>query len=301
MSQHTRALIFSMCVALMACVPNAADTMAGDDEDRDIGLGGTGMLADSGNGLGGTGIVGEITGFGSIFVNGIEIEYDNKTPFAIDGDQAPPQQLVIGDVVEVLTTNASKHTHAQQINLRHEVIGEVETVNAKNMTFSVQGQAVKVTGAQAVLPQPGETVAVSGLRINAQSIWATRVTSAQKGRQLLRSGNELPFAQQAVRWLVQTSADNSETAFELAGARYVFATQNKAGTTLKVAPAKTILELQKNRSGELELETVINPADVPQGRVWLDPVQRPGIHMQQRSAPMHMNMNSRPGMNTGGG
>jgi hypothetical protein len=46
------------------------------------------MLASAGgtgSGLGGTGILGKVTGFGSVFVNGIEIEYDDKTIYTIDG------------------------------------------------------------------------------------------------------------------------------------------------------------------------------------------------------------------------
>ena len=70
-------------------ISTQSNTSVSNDEDQDIGLGGTGMLASSGdsggNGLGGTGIVGEITGFGSVFVNGIEVEYNAKTPFSING------------------------------------------------------------------------------------------------------------------------------------------------------------------------------------------------------------------------
>jgi hypothetical protein len=41
------------------------------------GVGGTGLQA---GGVGGTGIVGTITGFGSVCVNGLEVEYDHSTP-----------------------------------------------------------------------------------------------------------------------------------------------------------------------------------------------------------------------------
>ena len=73
-----RFITLFLLVSIAACVSNQPDMTAANDEDKDIGLGGTGMVADSGgngqdgNGLGGTGIIGEITGYGSIFVNGIE-------------------------------------------------------------------------------------------------------------------------------------------------------------------------------------------------------------------------------------
>ncbi len=304
MNQLYRAFVYLLFVTLVACMPGQSNMRAGNDEDSDIGLGGTGMLADSGNGLGGTGIVGEITGFGSIFVNGIEIEYDDATPFTINGIKASHQHLVVGDVVEVLTGNASKHTDARQINLRHEVIGKVETVNAEAASFKVLGQTVMIAGTDASLPQPGETVAVSGVRIDKHTIRATRVMPADSGQQLLRSGNALPFARQANRWLVQAHVSNAAAAFELDGTRYVLAVQMKAGDAVESQAesraAESILELKKNPAGQLELERSINPSDTPQGRVWLDPVQRRDNHLQQRTAPMHMNMNPPPGMNRGG-
>ncbi|MGB5396366.1 MAG: DUF5666 domain-containing protein [Gammaproteobacteria bacterium] len=300
MNQFYRAFVYLLFVSLVACVPGQSNMRAGNDEDSDIGIGGTGMLADSGNGLGGTGIVGEITGFGSIFVNGVEIEYDHATPFTIDGIKASHQQLVIGDVVEVLTGDAGKHTDAQQINLRHEVIGKVETVNAEAARFKVLGQTVMIAYNGATLPQPGETVAVSGVRIDKHTIRATRVTPADSGQQLLRSGNALPYEKQANRWLVQTHVSNASAAFELDGARHAFAVQMKAGDATESRAAEAIVELKKNPAGELVLERYMNPSDTPQGRVWLDPVQRPNNQMQQRTAPMQMNMNPRPGMNRGG-
>jgi len=133
MNNLYRIIIFLLAVSFAACASTPSNmAVANNDEDKDIGLGGTGMLAatdsEAGSGLGGTGILGKITGFGSIFVNGIEIEYDNETAFTIDGKTAVSQQLEIGDVVEVLTTDANKYTQARVINLRHEVIGKVESV-----------------------------------------------------------------------------------------------------------------------------------------------------------------------------
>mgnify|MGYP000132428681 CR=1 FL=1 len=98
-----RVFIFLLMTSVGACVSTQSNMTATSDEDQDIGLGGTGMLATTdsgtGSGLGGTGIIGEITGFGSVFVNGIEIEYDSETPFTINGEPAAHQPLVVGDVV----------------------------------------------------------------------------------------------------------------------------------------------------------------------------------------------------------
>jgi hypothetical protein len=294
MSRLYRALTYLVFLGLLACVSGQPNKFAGNDEDKDIGLGGTGMLADSDNGLGGTGIVGEITGFGSIFVNGVEIEYDNETPFTIDGETASTEQLVIGDVVEVLTSDASKLTQARRINLRHEVVGTVESVDRQAGSFSIMGQTVTLQGIDTKLPQQGDSVAVSGMRIDAQTIRATRVTEAGMAAPVLRTHNELPFGKQVTRWLVKARVSNGEAAFMLDGNRHVLALNNgslEAG----------IIVLKKSQAGQLVIERIINPAKTPQGRVWMEPVNMPDNQMRQRIAPMRMNMITQPVNTRGGG
>ncbi len=79
------------------------------------GLGGTGrQMAATGAGLGGTGdklelpqdavlqVYGRITGFGSICVNGIEIEYKDDTPVEKEGEALSPDGLKIGQIVSLV-------------------------------------------------------------------------------------------------------------------------------------------------------------------------------------------------------
>src|SRR6185369_3233583 len=65
---------------------------------RTGGIGGTGI---SNGGIGGTGIVGVITGFASICVNGVEVHYGADTPVLADGRQAQAGDLAVGQVVAV--------------------------------------------------------------------------------------------------------------------------------------------------------------------------------------------------------
>ena len=57
MNNILRKITFLLILSLAACVSNQSNMTAANDEDKDIGLGGTGMLAntdsDGGNGLGG--------------------------------------------------------------------------------------------------------------------------------------------------------------------------------------------------------------------------------------------------------
>lgn len=66
---------------------NQKDGIGGTGQQAHDGIGGTGISADSGiggtgqqaqEGIGGTGIIGVITGFASVCVNGLEILYDTE-------------------------------------------------------------------------------------------------------------------------------------------------------------------------------------------------------------------------------
>lgn len=275
-------IIFILLVAtLAACTSTQSNmTVAGDDEDRDSGLGGTGMLATTGggagSGLGGTGVLGKITGFGSIFVNGIEIEYDDKTAFTVDGETSKLQQLEIGDVVEVLTTDDNKYTQAKIINLRHEVVGKVEAVDPQTFSFTVQGQSVIQAIHEVAPPEVGATVAVSGFRIDGQTILATRVTPAHAEKALLRTNTGLPFKGKTDRWIVQTHVQNDKAAFELEGSVHTIALEQKTNKTLSDRLGIKILKLQKTASGQLDLDHVIDASTIPRGRQTLLPVKQSG-------------------------
>jgi len=278
-----KALAFLLITGLTACVSTQPSMTASSDEDQDIGLGGTGMLASIDSGVGGTGIVGEITGFGSIFVNGIEIEYDNKTPFSINGEPTAYQQLAIGDVVEVLTTNAQQHTDARMINVRHEVIGEVESVDAQTHSFTVQRQTVTRTHKNTQLPAVGDKVAVSGFRINASQIQATRISPAGNMQALLRTQLALPFNKKTTRWLIQTQIKNRQLKVHFKNNEQLISVPQKSAVSSKQSGIK-ILRLRKSSANQVTLDRIINSTDLPRGRSTGKPVRQPNT--MQRSRPM---------------
>jgi hypothetical protein len=290
MSTIYRTLLFILITGITACAANQSTMIAAGDEDKDIGLGGTGMLADTGNGLGGTGILGEITGFGSIFVNGIEVEYDDTTAFTIDGKTAMQQPLEIGDVVEVLTTDETKHTQARTINLRHEVIGKVESTDPQTFSFTVLGQTVVQSLNNRMLPDVGTTVAVSGFRVDQHTIISTRVTSADTTQTLLRTHTELPFDKETSRWLVQTYVQDDKASFQLNGSAQVITVKNKVTGALKDHMEMRVLQLQRadSKSDSLELEQVIEPDSLPRGRQTSRHGQTPAIQTRPGSKRGYM-------------
>ncbi|PHR91776.1 MAG: hypothetical protein COA69_11375 [Robiginitomaculum sp.] len=154
---------------------------------RPGGIGGTGIgSGEEGNGgIGGTGIghisqtgyVGRIDGFGSIFVNGAEIEYADTLPIRFNTHIGTVADLKIGHVVEALVTTAQDGTiRAVQIRVRHEVIGPVEAVNGQSLQILSQTILVPST---LNIPNLGAYIAVSGFRRLDGVIVASRLDPAQ--------------------------------------------------------------------------------------------------------------------------
>lgn len=281
MNNIYRIIIFLLLTSIAACSSSQLNLLAADDEDRDIGLGGTGLLANTGNtaddnGLGGTGILGVITGFGSIFVNGIEIEYDDKTTFTVNGKPAKLQQLKIGDVVEVLTVDLGQHTQAQIINLRHEVIGKVEAVDPQTFSFTVQGQTVIQSVDKKVLPAVGTTVAVSGFRVDKTTIVSSRVKPVDAGPILLRTFTELPFKDKTTHWLVQMHVQDDQVVFQRQGTTHAVSVKSKTKNAHSDRLGIKILQLQKFAPGQLKLKQIVEPTEMLRGKGVLIPMQRRG-------------------------
>jgi hypothetical protein len=180
-----------------ACVPLAGTPAS------DRGIGGTGGPAVgpeiSDRGIGGTGIVGVITGFGSVIVNGLEIAYAPDTPLTVDGASDTGAALRVGQVAALVASD-DHGLHAVNIAVRHEVSGPVTSVTAdggpRGRMLTVAGQRVAVgpdtDGLRAV--RPGDWIAVSGLRQPDGVIAASRIDQRMAGPVLVR-GPAMPSAE----------------------------------------------------------------------------------------------------------
>ncbi len=157
---------------------------------RDTGTGGTGLQADVG--IGGTGIVGVITGFGSICVNGIEVEYDRATPVLENGSPGQAGDLKVGQVVEVLAAGGGERVFARHIHVQDALRGPVTRVDRATRRLEVMHRPVRwdagtVAGDRGssalALDQvrPGEFLRVSGFQTPAGEIVASRIDAAAPG------------------------------------------------------------------------------------------------------------------------
>jgi hypothetical protein len=179
------------------------------------GIGGTGI--DPG-GIGGTGqraeaelgVLGVITGFASICVNGIEVHYDAATPVSMNGQPASAGALGVGQVVAVRAVGSGTQARAREIDIVDAAVGPVTAVEIAGELLQVQGRRVRV-GASTVLggglsreqlaaAQPGARMRVSGLSDANGVIVATRLEPAAPGA---RPAAADPAEPSAARFLVQ--------------------------------------------------------------------------------------------------
>lgn len=142
------------------------------------GIGGTGNVANDG-GIGGTGIIGVITGFASICVNGIEIHYDNNTPVSVDGRLSTARDLVVGQVIAARAFGKGQELTAQSIAVIHAVVGPIDSLNVETKEMRILGQTVQVDqtrdhGNFSNL-KTGDWVQVSGQRLSNGAIVASRI------------------------------------------------------------------------------------------------------------------------------
>lgn len=143
-------------------------------------------------GVGGTGIaVGKTTGFGSIFVNGIQFE-TGSSEFVVDGNaMATQDDLALGMVVTVTaeTESGSFNGVALKVVYDDEVEGpvaatpvEVPGSNGTQKTFDVFGQTITIDSTATLYEDigfdtldAGDIVEISGFRESPTQIRATYV------------------------------------------------------------------------------------------------------------------------------
>jgi hypothetical protein len=195
--KSARQLICLALALLGACLPLV------DMQAADRGIGGTGAPASgpaiSDRGIGGTGIVGVVTGFGSVFVNGLEVAYTPTTPLTVDGVPETDAALRVGQLATIVASD-DHGLHAVSIDVRHEVSGPVTSVDSGGGML-VAGQRIAIdsgteglrgtSGLQTV--HPGDWIAVSGLREPDGVIAATRIDPRLPGPVLVR-GAAMPEA-----------------------------------------------------------------------------------------------------------
>lgn len=177
------ALVWAAAPAQGTDAPNVCATASPSNPDQGSGgMGGTGvmatLLAPGSGGMGGTGIVGIITGFASICVNDVEVQYDASTPVSVNGQAAAAGDLGAGQLVVVNASTVGGQLRANGIGAIDAVNGPVTAVDPAAREIQVMGQTVRLGNAIApdlAAIRPGTSVRVSGLRTESGIIVASRL------------------------------------------------------------------------------------------------------------------------------
>lgn len=203
------AVAAALCLLCACAAPPPISTPAPATADRrnGDGLGGTGapsrapqdtLTTDgrkNGDGLGGTGILGTISGFGSIIVNGAAWDFDRRTAVASDGKPSSLAALKVGQVVAGVARPQGGRYVLDTLEIQHAAIGPIDAVDHDAETMTLLGQRVRLnlagdkTAADAFRTlRPGDVVSVSGLRLDDGTVVASRIDEQPKddGRILVR-------------------------------------------------------------------------------------------------------------------
>lgn len=144
------------------------------------GIGGTGQQAKGG--IGGTGIIGIITGFGSVCVDGLEVDYDSSTPVSMNGAPSSSEHLALGQVVAIDAGSMGAKLVANNISIVNALEGPLTKVRANNGVLYVMEQRVRITTDTTLAgiaslneATPGQSVRVSGYRNADNEVVASRI------------------------------------------------------------------------------------------------------------------------------
>ena len=149
------------------------------------GQGGTGISGAArgpggdGSGSGGTGktveVEGVVTGFASVCVNGLELNYAASTPVTLFGRPASTRDLAIGQVVRALARDRNGRLDLNHIQVDHLMVARVQAVKPDKLL--VQGRNIHLSPGAIVSSDlaPGAKLAISGYRDARGNAIATRL------------------------------------------------------------------------------------------------------------------------------
>ncbi|MBT9519656.1 MAG: hypothetical protein IV101_02070, partial [Dechloromonas sp.] len=208
--------------------PATGKSIGHNSEPGGGGIGGTGSPAlggEEGGGIGGTGapvadgasvgIVGVVSGFASVCVNGVEVHFDHGVPVNENGDPSSADKLAVGQVVSIDATNSPKGLQARNIAILNALEGPITKLSHGGKVIQVLGQNVAV-GPNTRGPGKGlaigQLVKVSALAGADGTLVATRVQPSpnlkQAGAlgQVVTSGKQSRVGGVAVSAAVDVSA-----------------------------------------------------------------------------------------------
>jgi len=169
------------------------------------GFGGTGQIAKNTSGFGGTGVIGTITEFGSIWVNGIEIEYPKNVN--VNSNLMANDRLQIGQQVVVETVMDKALPWTENIKIFYPLAGKIEQVYTDHIV--VDGKIIFTSKdtkiAKGLKIAVGNYVAISGYP-NLDKSWnATLLSYNQTKKHFEQDVPKISFSNKVKKLYIQTT------------------------------------------------------------------------------------------------
>lgn len=135
-------------------------------------------------GIGGTGIVGTLTEFGSLIVNGLRVTLDRNSAVTDALGGVSQDALAVGQSLTIEAATVTDALVARRIHITHPVIGPIDSIAADRTSLQVLGVVIRAEPALTRGLRTGQRVAVSGLW-RGNDVVATRIDPAGSGPSVL--------------------------------------------------------------------------------------------------------------------
>lgn len=167
-SLNRRHLLLTSAVALAGVVPSVGHPQS---SERPIE-----------GGIGGTGIVGLLTEFGSLYINGNYVRTDTQTRYSNGFGSITKTDLSVGDSLTVEAATDSEGLIAARVHVTHPIVGSITAIAANGRSLTING--ITVTLPSRTRFGIGTRVAASGLW-RGQQVVASRITATNTALDLI--------------------------------------------------------------------------------------------------------------------
>ncbi|MEM7210483.1 MAG: hypothetical protein AAF479_01110 [Pseudomonadota bacterium] len=138
-------------------------------------------------GIGGTGIVGTLTDFGSLIINGLRVTVPTDLRIGTAFGAVGQDRLAIGQTLTVEAETLTGSLIARRVDIVHPVIGVAGNIAADGRSLEVAGVPVRIEPDAIATFRAGQKVAVSGVW-NQTEIVASRVVPVEATASVIVAG-----------------------------------------------------------------------------------------------------------------
>lgn len=161
-------LLLAGCAGLATSdrVQDEGAEVAGVPQESEGGIGGTGAPSrqkviargdETEGGIGGTGILGTVTAFGSIIVNGQTIEFEDDDIVSQRSSLGQDLPLTVGAAV-IVEAEAERGTWlAERVSIFLPVVGPISTIDQEGRTIEVMGTSVIIDDGTIIADRRGDS------------------------------------------------------------------------------------------------------------------------------------------------